>query len=1334
MQSNPGHAQSPRLLHHFFEEQAALRPEATAVEFQNDSVTYRDLDRQANRIARALAVRGVGAGDLVALYLAKSPTLFAVMLGILKAGAGYVPIDPRYPIERIRTILEDSGVRAIVTETPLARDIRSEIDTTILDLDDERDAIDAMAAEAYDVPADISPASLCYVIYTSGSTGRPKGVMIEHRNAVAFVACLSEIYRLDAHDRVYQGFSTAFDASVEEIWAAFSRGGTLVVPTEDIARSPADLAEFISARQISYFSTVPTMLSMIDSELPSVRTLVVGGEACPAELVSRWAKPGRRMMNTYGPTEATVVATWSDCTAGEAVRIGRALPGYATYVLNEALERVPPGGSGELYIGGQGVARGYMNLEQLTAERFIPDPFSPGGGRLYRTYDHVRLGEEGELYFLGRLDGQVKIRGFRVELNEIEAVLLQTPIIKAAAVHVVECEGLKDLAAAVVCEPTEGVTLDRTGLAAFLRSRMPEYMIPKYLDVLPDLPVTTSGKIDRKSLPPPDKLLSGDGVNVAPGSELENVIHGVWLKAFGLRQISVEADFFNHLGGHSFLAARTVSLLRRATGNDYLSVRDIYDCRTIRSLAQRIVEQDDCAPAATSVSESHDQKFHDTPPSEKVFRETSPFVRWTTATCQFIVVMVYYSVLAVPLVFSTILVLRVLDGNLAWAEAAWIASAASFAAWPLMLLMSIAVKWSVIGRYRPGRYPLWGLYYLRWWTANLFQTLAWPAIFAGTPLMSIYWRAMGAKIGRNVTINTSHCSAYDVLSIGDNSSIGLETQILGYSVADGYLVIAPVTIGRNCFVGMHCAVGPNVKMGDAARLDDLSLLTEGMELKDGESRRGSPAVHAQVDTPVTSAVAELITPSRRRRRRIAFGLAHLAVIYAMSVFFILVSAPSAALLIAAFVYGNVYWAAAAAFAALPLWLFSYVLGAAAFKRAIGRIQAGCVPLESLAYLRHWVSSYLMENTRSILMPVYGTIYLPHLFRLLGAKVGQGVEMATVSHVSPDLLEVGRGSFLADACLVGGMRIHNSMVEFGNVRIGTRSFVGNSAIVPGGVTVGDGVLIGVSSTLPSGASVVRDNTRWLGSPGFELPNTQLDTCFQEDQLFTPTRAAFLERAATDAARILVPRLIQTVCAITFVGSIAVLSRVAPLHVVAAALPFMATASAYLAIGMTALLKWSIQGAVKPVVKPLWSRFVWHNEFVNGVFETAAAPAMSPLLGTPFIGACLRMMGCKVGRWCFINSTLFSEFDLVEIGDRAAINLGVTIQTHLFEDRIFKADHLKIGSDCSVGNMAVVLYATEMKPGSALGSLSVLMKGETLPSATSWMGIPCMRSNVRSLQAA
>ncbi len=309
------------------------------------------------------------------------------------------------------------------------------------------------------------------------------------------------VYRVSLLDRVYQGFSTAFDASVEEIWAAFSRGGTLVVPTEEIERSPADVAQFINDKGITYFSTVPTMLAMIDQELSTVKTLVLGGEACSNELVTRWAKPGRRMLNTYGPTEATVVATWSECVDGEPIAIGKPLPGYSIYVLDEKLQPVAPGECGELFIGGAGVGRGYMNFEALTEQRFIANPFEPERkDRLYRTYDHVRLGHEGELYFLGRLDDQVKIRGFRIELSEIESVLLENPQIKAAAVAVTEVGEMKQLAAFVVCNGQAG-DLDREAIGEVLRGRLPAYMVPQYLDIIDTLPMMSSGKVDRKNLP-----------------------------------------------------------------------------------------------------------------------------------------------------------------------------------------------------------------------------------------------------------------------------------------------------------------------------------------------------------------------------------------------------------------------------------------------------------------------------------------------------------------------------------------------------------------------------------------------------------------------------------------------------------------------------------------------------------------------------------------------------------------------------------------------------------------------------------------------------------------
>ncbi len=318
-----------------FELQAEKRHDHSAIEFVDETVTYGELDANANRIANALIERGVKPGALVALYMKKSPRLYAAMLGILKAGAGYVPIDPKFPLERIRAILEDSRAKVVITEHPLAGEIEGAVDTPLLRLDLDRDDIARQPSDFVALTEFVDPQSLCYVIYTSGSTGRPKGVMIEHRNAAAFVRSLKSIYRVSKSDRVYQGFSPAFDASVEEIWAAFSRGGTLVVPTEDVERSPVDVAEFINERDITYFSTVPTMLSMIDRELPSVRTLVLGGEACSSELVTRWATPGCRLINTYGPTEATVVATWADCVRGEDVTIGVPLPGYSTYVLDE---------------------------------------------------------------------------------------------------------------------------------------------------------------------------------------------------------------------------------------------------------------------------------------------------------------------------------------------------------------------------------------------------------------------------------------------------------------------------------------------------------------------------------------------------------------------------------------------------------------------------------------------------------------------------------------------------------------------------------------------------------------------------------------------------------------------------------------------------------------------------------------------------------------------------------------------------------------------------------------------------------------------------------------
>lgn len=1306
-----------RLLHHFFEAQVRRRPHHTAIDFLDERVTYAKLDCEANRVANYLVGRGVRAGSLVGLCLSKSPLLYAAMLGILKAGAGYVPIDPRLPIERIRAIAEDAQLDLILTEAQLADRFTGNLGAACLQLDTEHSAIASQpTTRVVRRKAGATPSSLSYVIYTSGSTGRPKGVMIEHRNAVAFVTSLATVYRVCDSDRVYQGFSTAFDASVEEIWAAFSRGGTLVIPTSDVERSPADVAAFVNEKKLTYFSTVPTMLAMIEGDLPTVRTLVLGGEACSDELVARWATPERRMLNTYGPTEATVVATWSECAVGEPVSIGHALPGYTTYVLDENLRPVQPGETGELFIGGAGVARGYRNLEALTAERFIPNPIGRySDPRLYRTFDQVRLGDREQLYFIGRLDDQVKLRGFRMELSEIETVLMAHPKIKAAVVTVTGDDQLKDLAAYVVCSRDEG-TLPREEVAGLLRQRLPPYMVPQFLDVIDRLPMMPSGKVDRKSLPPPQTLLLGMGPVVAASCALESQIARAWANVFRLPEVSVEADFFLDLGGHSLLAAQVVSQLRQVLSSARLSVRDVYERRTVRELARALKERmggGNTDPDVATQKSSQKENL----PACAAFHSVHPVVRWTTVFLQAVSVAFYYALVAAPITYVALMATAVADGQLAWSDAIDILTFVGFAAWPLMLLFSIALKWIVIGRYKPGRYPLWSFYYFRWWLVTRFQSLSWANMFSGTPLMSLYWRAMGATIGRNVNLRTSHCFAFDLIKIGDGTSVGVETQILGCRVEDGYLIIAPVEIGRDCFIGMHCTLGLDTRMEDGSRLGDMSLGSDGFRLMPGEMKRGSPARPAYVAVPETIA----LPPSRART--LTFGLLHLALIYAMGYFLIATSLPAIALIVAGFWIAGPLGGIAGVALAVPVGIFTYACSVIVLKKLLGPVHAGTFRVHSLAYLRHWFVSYLLENTKTILLPVYATLFLPPFMRALGAKIGAGCEISTVSHITPDTLEVGAGSFLADSCLVGGERIHAGTIEVGPVRIGTKSFIGNSALVAGGTTVGSNVLIGVASTPPASSDDVPAGTSWLGSPGFELPTTEHPMCFAEEETFRPTRSAVLQRLVTETLRILLPGLILGASAIVMVWCAVIGYRQLPFWGLILTVSVLPTVLASMSILASALVKKVFIGRVAPIVTPLWSRFVWNNELVNGVYETVAAPTMGPLMGTPFIAPCLRVMGCRIGRWCYLETTLFSEFDLVEIGDRASLNLGATVQTHLFEDRVFKADKLKIGDGCTVGNMGVILYGTEMQAGARLGPLSVLMKGEILPTGTCWQGSPC-----------
>lgn len=955
-------------LHAVFEAQASRTPDATAIVCGDARWTYAELDRAANSLARRLRALGAAPGVFVATYFERSELPVIAILACLKSGAAYVPIDPVYPGERILHIVTQLGPVLCLTETALAERAERLFGSTRAMVLDASWA-DVTAWPDAPIPPDesgVGPADLAYVIYTSGTSGRPKGVMAEHRHVTRFMGAFNEVCGTTAEDRVYQGFSLSFDGSVEEIWMAFSNGSTLVVPTRDAPRFGAELGQYLSDRAVTYFSTVPTLLGTIPDDVPSLRTVVLSGEVCPSELVDRWARPGRRLLNAYGPTEATVNTTVAECCPGRPVTIGRPLSGYGTHIVDESLRPVPRGEKGELFISGPTLARGYFHDSALTGERFLEGAGFQGAQRVYRTGDLVRCTADGELEFCGRLDTQVKIRGFRVELCEIETVLREHSRVRAAAVRLVEREGLQQLAACVVVDgPPE--RLDRGEVLSLLEGRLPPYMVPGFLDVVEELPRTTTGKVDRNQLPPPkDPLVRTARQYVAPRTDLEREIVGVWQEVLGVEPISVTDDFFVDLGGYSLVAARMAAALRQRVSRT-VTVRDAYEFPTVRRLAERLEQvtpEETGGPAASAAGRPTGSRavFHATPRRERL----------TTFALQFLSIYVLAAMGTIPLGLLVLLARSWYVGTMSTGRAVALGLVVLFATWPIFLTFAIVAKWVVIGRYRAGEYPLWGLYYWRWWLCNRIQAFSGLAGLNGTPLQPLVFRLMGAKVGARCTLDTGQCAAWDLVSIGDDTSIGADTQLLGYRVEDGVLRLGTVQIGDGCFVGIHSALGLDVRMDDGSRLDDQSLLPDGEVIPAGEGRRGSPPLPAEVHVPAAA-------PRGSSVRRFGFGVAHLV---AAELTGLLLAIPGLVLLGVlwlAYLAGGLGWVVLAVVVSVPVGVVVECLTLAGVRRIVlNRVRPGTYSVESLTYLRKWASDGLMALSRAALLPVYTTLYLPPL--------------------------------------------------------------------------------------------------------------------------------------------------------------------------------------------------------------------------------------------------------------------------------------------------------------------------------------------------------------------
>jgi amino acid adenylation domain-containing protein len=584
-----------------FAAQAEQFPDTLAVIDADERLTYAELNRRANQLAHHLRRHGVGPESRVGICVERSAAFVTALLGALKAGGAYVPLDPTYPAERLSYMLADAGVSVLITTTPLLgrlpRAALSERGTPVIRLDADRAAL---ALEATGDPrVVVSPANMAYVIYTSGSTGRPKGVVVNHRAIVRLVRSTNYV-RLGGDDVMAQVSNASFDALTFEVWGALLNGGRLVVLPAEVILSPEEFAEGIRREGITTMFLTSALFTRVAAERPdafaTMRQLLVGGDAVDphsARAVLRAGAP-ERLLNGYGPTETTTFAAWYHirevAEAARTLPIGGPLSNTQLYVLDAECRPAPVGVEGELFIAGDGQARGYLGHAGLTAERFIPNPFSrQGGERMYRTGDAARLSAGGVIEFLGRRDRQVKIRGFRVEPGEVEVALTEHPSVSAAAVvarH--EDAGGRVLTAYVT--PAAASTLSAPELRGFLKERLPEYMIPSAFVVLERLPLTANGKVDRGALPPPhDPFDRPDEQGQPPASDLEGELLGIWCELFGRRDIEARDNFFE-LGGHSLLAAQVVSRVRTQLGFE-LKLRDLFATPTVAELARLLEGQ-----------------------------------------------------------------------------------------------------------------------------------------------------------------------------------------------------------------------------------------------------------------------------------------------------------------------------------------------------------------------------------------------------------------------------------------------------------------------------------------------------------------------------------------------------------------------------------------------------------------------------------------------------------------------------------------------------------------------------------------------------------------------
>ncbi|GAA2823234.1 amino acid adenylation domain-containing protein [Kitasatospora sp. CM 4170] len=1261
-------APAPRTLLDILDATVRSHPHEAALDDGRTVLSYRALAAEVEQLRRRLAAAGIGTGDRVGIRVPSGTNdLYVAILAVLAAGAAYVPVDAEDPDERAQLVFEEAAVAAVLG------------------------ADRALAVTGVSRPAAAAgrptPADDAWIIFTSGSTGRPKGVAVTHRNAAAFVDAEAALFLQDEPigpgDRVMAGLSVAFDASCEEMWLAWRYGACLVPVPRSQVRSGADLGPWLAEQEITVVSTVPTLAALWPAEaLNEVRLLIFGGEACPPELVQRLVTEGREVWNTYGPTEATVVACAALLTGDGPVRIGLPLDGWDLAVVDEGGEPVAAGATGQLVIGGVGLAR-YLDPEK-DAEKYAPLP-SLGWERAYRSGDLVQADPAG-LLFLGRADEQIKLGGRRIELGEVDAALQALPGVAGAAAAVRTARGGNQLLVGYLVTK-EG--WDREAAVERLRAELPAALVP-LLAPVESLPTRTSGKVDRNALPWPLPDLDTAG----PTEQLygtEAWLAEQWAEILGVPVSGPREDFFA-VGGGSLAAARLTTLLRTRYPN--VAVLDIYQQPTLRKLARHLER--------TAAQGGETRTVAPVPTRAKLLQLllliplfTVVGLRWSVA------------LLALGNVLSWF-------GDYPWAPTAswWAVGAGALALFSPAGRLAVGAGGArlLLRGLRPGSYPRGGSAHLRLWAAERLAEASGATSLSGAWLTR-YARALGAKVGPEVDLH-SLPPVTGMLKLGRGCAVEAEVDLCGYWLDGDRLEVGQVKVGSGALVGTRSTLLPGARIGKRAQVVAGSSVTG--HVPTGQRWGGAPAVKL--------GRAERTWPKDRPHRR-----ARWAALYGASgaVLSLLPVVPAIAGLavLSRFVHPGEGLAAALGGALLGLLPATLAYGAVYAAQLVAAVRLlsigltpGTHPLHGRIGWQAWTVTQLMDQAREVLFPLYAGLVTPLWLRALGMKVGRGAEVSTVLAL-PSLTTVGDGAFLADDTLIAPYELGGGWVRLGEAKVGERAFLGNSGMTAPGRSVPKRGLVGVLSATPAKA---KKGSSYLGMPPMKLPRAA-DVADQSLTYEPPARLLWA-RGLVELGRLLPVLASGALGALTLAALSWLTTEWSP---VAAAL---LSGLVLLAAGGTACLvavaaKWLLVGRFRAVEHPLWSGFVWRNELADTFVEVLAVPwLVGAVPGTPVLNLWLRALGAGVGRGVWCESYWLPEADLVTLGDGVSINRGCVVQTHLFHDRIMRMDTVVLREGATLGPGGIVLPGSTVGARSTLGPASLVMRAESVPADTRWLGNP------------